>query len=112
MNVAIDLVGIAQHRVLSRTRGFWEHIAPVIGQFPHTYAELRQAASASLPGMRWRLPLFRYAVTWRKPAQEAMHPPIRPNRFAIQVLIDSPPAGDPPAGAAHLRIMDPSAGSP
>jgi hypothetical protein len=38
-------------------------------KYPHTYAQAREIASAVLPGMRWRrLPLFRYAVTWRKAA--------------------------------------------
>lgn len=69
MDVAIDMFGVAQHRVLTRTRGFWEHTAPMIGTFPHTYAEVRQVASSALTGMRWRrLPLFRCAITWRKRA--------------------------------------------
>ncbi|NJP89491.1 class I SAM-dependent methyltransferase [Nonomuraea sp. FMUSA5-5] len=63
----MDLAGIVQHQVLSRTRGFWNHTAPVQMTFPHTYAQVKQVASAVLPGMRWRrLPLFRYAVVWRK----------------------------------------------
>ncbi|AQZ66330.1 unnamed protein product [[Actinomadura] parvosata subsp. kistnae] len=63
----MDLAGIVQHQVLSRTRGYWNHTAPVQMTFPHTYAQVKQVASAVLPGMRWRrLPLFRYAVVWRK----------------------------------------------
>jgi 2-polyprenyl-3-methyl-5-hydroxy-6-metoxy-1,4-benzoquinol methylase len=65
---AYDAVGAVQHQVLSRTRGFWQHSAPVQMHFPHTYAEVEQVAAATLPGMTWRrLPLWRYAVTWRKP---------------------------------------------
>ncbi|MEU7749596.1 class I SAM-dependent methyltransferase [Nonomuraea sp. NPDC049158] len=65
----LDIVGIAQHQVFSRTRGYWQHTAPVEMTFPHTYAQVDEIASAVLPGMRWRrLPLFRYAAIWRKPA--------------------------------------------
>ncbi|MGR6923430.1 class I SAM-dependent methyltransferase [[Actinomadura] parvosata] len=63
----MDLAGIVQHQVLSRTRGYWHHTAPVQMTFPHTYSQVKQVASAVLPGMRWRrLPLFRYAIVWRK----------------------------------------------
>jgi SAM-dependent methyltransferase len=66
---AVDVVGAVQHQVLSRTRGFWQHSAPVQMQFPHTYSEVEEVAGAVLPAMTWRrLPLWRYAVTWHKPA--------------------------------------------
>ncbi|MCG7633157.1 class I SAM-dependent methyltransferase [Gordonia McavH-238-E] len=69
---ACDLVGTAQHQVLSRTRGFWQHNAPVRMQFPHTFGEVRQIAAAVLPGMKWRrLPLWRYSITWHKPVTDA-----------------------------------------
>lgn len=62
-----ELVGAVQHQILSRTRGFWQHNAPVQMQFPHTYTEVEQTAATVLPGMTWRrLPLWRYAITWRK----------------------------------------------
>ena len=65
---AFDVVGAAQHQVYSRTRGFWQHSAPVQILYPHTYAEVEQIAAAVLPDMTWRrLPLWRYAITWRKP---------------------------------------------
>lgn len=36
-------------------------------RFPHTYDEVRQIAAETLPGMQCRrLPLWRYAITWRK----------------------------------------------
>ncbi|NNH71418.1 class I SAM-dependent methyltransferase [Nocardia uniformis] len=64
---AFELAGIVQHQVLSRTRGFWQHNAPVQMRFPHTYTEAKQIATAVLPGMKWRrLPLWRYAFTWHK----------------------------------------------
>lgn len=63
-----DALGVVQHQVLSRTRGYWQHNAPVKMQFPHTYTEVKQIATTVLPGMAWRrLPLWRYAITWRKP---------------------------------------------
>lgn len=65
---ALDIAGVVQHQVFSRTRGFWQHNAPVQMRFPHTYSEVRGLASALLPGMRWRrLPLWRYSITWHKP---------------------------------------------
>lgn len=64
----LDAVGVVQHQVLSRTRGYWQHNAPVKMQFPHSYTEVKQIATTALPGMAWRrLPLWRYAITWRKP---------------------------------------------
>ncbi|MCP9274984.1 class I SAM-dependent methyltransferase [Mycolicibacterium arenosum] len=70
---ALDIVGAVQHQVFSRIRGYWQHTAPVQMHFPHTYAEVEQIATAVLPGMRWRrLPLWRYAVTWRKPGGPGM----------------------------------------
>lgn len=64
----MDAVGAFQHQVFSRTRGYWEHNAPVLLHFPYTYAEVREIATATLPGVRWRrLPLFRYELRWSKP---------------------------------------------
>lgn len=68
---AHDAVGVVQHQILSRTRGFWQHNAPVQMQFPHTYTEVEQIAATVLPGMRWRrLPLWRYMIRWNKPRLE------------------------------------------
>ncbi|OHV73656.1 class I SAM-dependent methyltransferase [Pseudofrankia sp. BMG5.36] len=67
-DLAMEGVGVVQYQVFARTRGVWHHSAPVEMNYPHTYTQARKIASAVLPGMRWRrLPLFRYAVTWRKP---------------------------------------------
>lgn len=64
---AFDGLGVVQHQVLSRTRGFWQHNAPVQMQFPHTYTEVKQTAVTVLRGMTWRrLPLWRYAIIWHK----------------------------------------------
>jgi ubiquinone/menaquinone biosynthesis C-methylase UbiE len=65
----VESAGVVQHKVLSRTRGFWEHSAPIQMHFPHTYDETRAISTATLPGARWRrLPLFRYLIEWSKPA--------------------------------------------
>ena len=63
-----DLAGMAQHAVLRRRYGFWEHTAPMVWPPAHSYAAARRAARSTLPGCRWRrLPMWRYCVTWTKP---------------------------------------------
>ncbi|MFT4110972.1 class I SAM-dependent methyltransferase [Propionicimonas sp.] len=70
LDYAYEVAGIAQHQVLSRTRGFWDHTAPTVWPPPHSYGEVRRLARRVLPGVRWRhLPLWRYALLWRKPAR-------------------------------------------
>lgn len=65
---AWELAGIAQHQVLSRRRGYWDHTAPTAWPPPHSYRDVRALARRLLPGVRWRhLPLWRYALLWRKP---------------------------------------------
>ncbi|WP_087508332.1 class I SAM-dependent methyltransferase [Cellulomonas iranensis] len=71
VDAAWDTLGVVQHQVLSRTRTFWEHSAPTVWPPPHTFAQVRDAARDALPGVRWRrLPLWRYALVWRRPADE------------------------------------------
>ena len=68
VDVAYDVAGSIQHRVLSRRFGFWEHSAPKVWTPEQTYREVRDVVADVLPGARWRrLPLFRYAVVWTKP---------------------------------------------
>jgi ubiquinone/menaquinone biosynthesis C-methylase UbiE len=68
VDFVFDAIGFTQHQYYARTRGKWSHSAPIELHYPHTYAQVRRIAADALPGMRWRrLPLFRYAVTWRKP---------------------------------------------
>ncbi|MFP5020328.1 class I SAM-dependent methyltransferase [Pseudonocardia phyllosphaerae] len=63
-----DIAGMAQHAVLRRRYGWWEHSAPMVWPPAHTYSEVRAVAEATLPGSRWRrLSMWRYCVTWRKP---------------------------------------------
>jgi ubiquinone/menaquinone biosynthesis C-methylase UbiE len=69
VDAAWDTLGVVQHQVLSRTRTFWEHTAPTVWPPTHTFAQVRDAARDALPGVRWRrLPLWRYALVWRRPA--------------------------------------------
>lgn len=68
-DVPWEVAGVVQHQVLRRTRGYWEHTAPTAWPPPHTYDEVRATAREVLPGVRWRrLPLWRYALVWRRPA--------------------------------------------
>lgn len=53
-DAAIHLLGAAQRRWLSRRHGYWEHTAPTVWPPPHSYVEIRRAASELLPGVRWR----------------------------------------------------------
>lgn len=65
---AMAVVGMVQHRWLSRRHGFWEHSAPTTWPPPHSYSDVRRSAAQMLPGSDFRLlPLFRYSLTWRKP---------------------------------------------
>ncbi|WP_205347066.1 class I SAM-dependent methyltransferase [Pseudonocardia broussonetiae] len=69
VDALVHLAGAVQHAVLARRYGYWEHSAPTVWPPPHTYAEVRDTARAALPGCRWRrLPLWRYAVVWNRPA--------------------------------------------
>lgn len=64
-----SLAGVVQHQWLSRTRRVWEHSAPTVWPPPHTFREARRIAAEALPGARWqRFALWRYAVTWHRPA--------------------------------------------
>lgn len=64
----LSAVGSVQDQWLSRRRNVWEHSAPAVWPPPHTYQEVRRVATDVLPGVRWQqFPLWRYAVTWRRP---------------------------------------------
>lgn len=61
--------GVVQHQWYARRRNVWEHSAPTVWPPPHTYREVRAVAAEVLPEARWRqYPLWRYVLTWRKPA--------------------------------------------
>lgn len=78
IEVLLHLVGAAQHAVMRRRYGFWEHTAPMVWPPPHTYSEVRRTARSVLPGCRWRLlPMWRYYITWAKPRPETRQPDSR-----------------------------------
>ncbi len=65
----MGFVGAVQHQWYSRTRTAWAHTAPTVWPPPHSYSEVRKTAQAILPGARWqRFGMWRYALTWNKPA--------------------------------------------
>ncbi|GAC69612.1 class I SAM-dependent methyltransferase [Gordonia soli] len=65
--IAMSLWGVVQHRWYSWRRGLWEHDAPTVWPPPHSYRDVRSAAGSILPGASFRqLPMFRYAIVWRK----------------------------------------------
>lgn len=63
------LLGVVQHRWNSWRRGFWEHSAPTCWPPPHSYGEVERVSRSVLPGSRFRQHLlWRYSVTWHRPA--------------------------------------------
>lgn len=51
------------------TKRMWEHGAPTVWPPPHTFAEVRRAASRIVPGARYRRRLlWRDTIEWRRPA--------------------------------------------
>lgn len=64
----IHAVGALQHQWMARRHRYWEHTAPTVWPPPHDYATVLRTAKRVLPAAQWKqLPLFRYALTWRKP---------------------------------------------
>jgi SAM-dependent methyltransferase len=78
-DVAYDAMGLAQSR-LERARHRF-HRADVPQAMAHmTYGEVERAAAALLPGATFRrLVLFRYLLTWTKPADAAGAAPVTPD---------------------------------
>jgi hypothetical protein len=61
------VLGNALHRM---TKGYWEQMAPTVWPPPLTYAQMRRVADRVLPGVRFRRHLlWRYSLTWTKPAE-------------------------------------------
>ncbi|HEY9314494.1 hypothetical protein [Williamsia sp.] len=55
-----------QRHIPTRTRGYWQHNAPIQTELPHT--QVKDIAGDVLPDMIWRrLPLWRHAITWHTP---------------------------------------------
>lgn len=56
-------------RLYKLKRTYWEHSAPMVWPPPETYAGMRRIAEETLPGVRYRRHLlWRYSLTWTKPA--------------------------------------------
>jgi 2-polyprenyl-3-methyl-5-hydroxy-6-metoxy-1,4-benzoquinol methylase len=54
--------------VMRARRHEWDHGSPTVWPPPHTYAEVRDAASRVMPGSTFRRRLlWRYTLTWTKP---------------------------------------------
>jgi SAM-dependent methyltransferase len=63
---AVDAVAIRRYTF---TRQVWETPAPKLWPPPVSYGEARSLSEQALPGVAYRrVPYFRYALTWRKPA--------------------------------------------
>lgn len=61
-------VGQVARKVVSFSRGHWQHTAPMLWPPPLTYGEMRQIAVEVLPGVRYtRHLLGRYSLVWTKP---------------------------------------------
>ena len=64
-----DALGVVSSRLHRLSKTYWEHSAPVVWPPPATFAETRRVANDVLPGVRYRRhALFRYSLTWSKPA--------------------------------------------
>lgn len=65
---AFAAAGVPVHRALTARQGYWRHRAPIADP-AMSWGEVRAVARQLLPGVRWRrLMLWRYALTWTKPA--------------------------------------------
>jgi 2-polyprenyl-3-methyl-5-hydroxy-6-metoxy-1,4-benzoquinol methylase len=67
-DLARDAAAVVASRAHRLVRGNWHSPAPRIWPPPHTYAEIRGLAEATLPGAHFRRHLlFRYSITWTRP---------------------------------------------
>ena len=65
----MDLAGAVATRILKLRHTYWEHSAPTVWPPPLSYTETRRIAMPVLPGCRYRRHLlWRYSLTWSKPA--------------------------------------------
>ena len=64
-----ELAGAAVGTTHRLVKGQWQHPSPIVWPPPTTYAEIRSLAADVLPNSSYRRHLlFRYSITWRKPA--------------------------------------------
>jgi SAM-dependent methyltransferase len=68
-DLAADAAGVVVHRRELVRREFTEVTAPMVWPPPVTYRQMRRLAAEVLPGARYRRRvLFRYTLSWQKPA--------------------------------------------
>jgi 2-polyprenyl-3-methyl-5-hydroxy-6-metoxy-1,4-benzoquinol methylase len=66
-DLAISVAAVPVAAVVDRTRGVWDHGAPV-AEPSHGYGDVRRLAREVLPGARWRRRLYwRYSLVWTAP---------------------------------------------
>lgn len=69
VDLPFELAAVVAHRVHALTKTPWEHPSPKMWPPPETYAGMRRLAADALPGSRYRRHvLWRYSLTWTKPA--------------------------------------------
>jgi 2-polyprenyl-3-methyl-5-hydroxy-6-metoxy-1,4-benzoquinol methylase len=69
-DLMFDLAGVVADRLHKVTKTCRETSAPKIWPPPETYRQTRRAAGSVLPGARYRRHLlWRYSITWTKPAE-------------------------------------------
>ena len=67
VDAAASLAAVPVAQVIDRVRGTWEHGSPVADPVDG-YGDVRRAARAILPGVRWRRRLYwRYSLEWQRP---------------------------------------------
>jgi 2-polyprenyl-3-methyl-5-hydroxy-6-metoxy-1,4-benzoquinol methylase len=63
-------VGHCVRLVVTMTRDYWEHSAPMVWPPPTTYREIKRIGCAILPGVRYRRHMYgRYSLLWTRPPQ-------------------------------------------
>jgi SAM-dependent methyltransferase len=68
-DLAFDIPGVVANRAHRLSKGYWETPAPKVWPPPHSYDQLRRITEVALTGRQfWRGVMFRYLLTWRKPA--------------------------------------------
>ncbi|ALG11696.1 class I SAM-dependent methyltransferase [Kibdelosporangium phytohabitans] len=64
-----ELAAVVANSVHRRSKGYWEHPSPTSWPPPETYSGMRRLATELLPGVEYRRHiLWRYSLTWAKPA--------------------------------------------
>lgn len=68
-DLPLDVAAVFANLGYRAAKGYWQHPSPVVWPPPHTYRGIRALAGDLLPGGRYRRRLlWRYSLTWAKPA--------------------------------------------